>query len=444
MKNAGKLTGVIIAAFSLLLVFGALMTALAETGFIATGTEPTQTPNSGKPTATLIILPTKEGSATKELSPTTEKPTAEIEKTSKPENTEKSPDTKTPTTSVTKTSEATQSGACTKPTDWKDYKVKSGDTLFAISILFQTNVATLKSGNCLTSSQIITGQIVWVPNNATLVPTKTEKPKEPTKTPKPKEPTKTPKPTAVDSCYLLTLSHLGSGADAIASPKKSAGCPIGKYKKGEKITLTAAPDPGWEVSSWYGTSNDSSTALTNTVTMPAKSHLAKPIYEPICYALSISSGANGGNPVPNKAKSTGCTAGNYIAGDTITFTAKPDTGYTVDTWTGTDSGTNILTMPFAAASVSVTYKTLPPVCFTLTLGVTAGAGSVPTASASTMGCSAGEFTAGEVITVTAAPTGAGAVDSWQTSLSYATTGNPNVIDVTMGVGDATVDVTYNP
>ncbi|MFN2144201.1 MAG: InlB B-repeat-containing protein, partial [Anaerolineales bacterium] len=141
----------------------------------------------------------------------------------------------------------------------------------------------------------------------------------------------------------------------------------------------------------------------------------------------------------------------YVSGEKITFTAKPNSGYTVDKWTGTDddsltSLTNTLKMPAAASAVSVTYKLLPPPCFALTLGVTAGSGSVPTASASTMGCAAGKYAAGEVITVTAAPTGGGAVDSWQITpvQSPTTTGDPNVIEVTMPASALTVKVTYNP
>ena len=47
---------------------------------------------------------------------------------------------------------------------------------------------------------------------------------------------------------------------------------------GESITLTAAPDSGWQVESWTGTSNNSSTAVTNTLSMPAGAHAASVAY----------------------------------------------------------------------------------------------------------------------------------------------------------------------
>src|SRR5436305_4112874 len=74
---------------------------------------------------------------------------------------------------------------------------------------------------------------------------------------------------ASPTCYPLTRSHAGSGADPAASPAASAGCPAGQYLAGEAISLTASPAGGWYVLGWTGTANDASTALTNSLTMPA-------------------------------------------------------------------------------------------------------------------------------------------------------------------------------
>ncbi len=73
-------------------------------------------------------------------------------------------------------------------------------------------------------------------------------------------------------CYPLTLSHTGQGADPVAVPAQSQSCPAGEYLAGELITLTAAPAADWHVASWTGTENNVSTALTNTVDMPAAAH----------------------------------------------------------------------------------------------------------------------------------------------------------------------------
>ena len=46
-------------------------------------------------------------------------------------------------------------------------------------------------------------------------------------------------------------------------------CPAGEFNVGDRIELTASPDPGWEVGGWSGTDDDASNDLVNIVTMPA-------------------------------------------------------------------------------------------------------------------------------------------------------------------------------
>ncbi len=76
------------------------------------------------------------------------------------------------------------------------------------------------------------------------------------------------------TCYALTLTHTGSGSDPVANPPNSAGCSAGQYVEGAGVGLTASPAAGWTVGSWAGTDNNSSTATTNQVTMPAAAHTA--------------------------------------------------------------------------------------------------------------------------------------------------------------------------
>ncbi|MCP4203408.1 MAG: hypothetical protein GY769_15930 [bacterium] len=73
------------------------------------------------------------------------------------------------------------------------------------------------------------------------------------------------------TCHALTLGHTGSGLDPTASPTNSAGCPLGEYVQNATIALTAFPDPGFVIDGWTNTDDDLSTAITNTVTMPATS-----------------------------------------------------------------------------------------------------------------------------------------------------------------------------
>ena len=82
------------------------------------------------------------------------------------------------------------------------------------------------------------------------------------------------------ACNPLTVSHTGQGSDPVATIANSVGCPAGEYLAGESIPLVGAvPNSSWQIASWTGTVNNSSTADTNTVTMPAAAHLAGVTYE---------------------------------------------------------------------------------------------------------------------------------------------------------------------
>jgi LysM repeat protein len=436
MKNpGGLLVALMVAGFSLLLVFGAILTVLAEGGVALPASEqPTQTVidlDGDQPTATDILVPTSDLQplASNTLLPASPSATLPAGVTT----------TATTTATITFTPTADTSAGCTLPTGWTTYKVKSGDTLFSIALLYQTTVSTLQSGNCMgTATKIITGQILLVPNNATITPAASATPK----------PSNTPKPTSV-TCYTLTRTHTGNGADPTASPTKSAGCTTGKYTAGESISLTAAPDSGWTVSGWAGTNNNASTSTSNTVTMPAGNRTVRVDYEavPVCYPLTRSHSGSGSNPTASPSSSAGCAAGSYTAGASISLTATPTSGWTVSGWSGTSndastSTSNTLTMPASAWTVSVTYIEIPPPCFTLSLTHT-GAGADPTAApTNSPGCAPGSYSSGESITLTAAPDGSGTVTGWTGTDNNSSTSTTNTL--TMPGSNHIVSVIYNP
>ena len=80
------------------------------------------------------------------------------------------------------------------------------------------------------------------------------------------------------TCYQLTLEKSGQGSTPTASPTASTGCAIGRYTSGQTINLSASPTSGWRVGSWQGTTNNGSTANTNTATMPAAAHTVRVNY----------------------------------------------------------------------------------------------------------------------------------------------------------------------
>lgn len=77
------------------------------------------------------------------------------------------------------------------PASWVRYVVKAGDNLYRIGLAYGVTVDLLMSANCLSSENIRTGQILYVPNVKPRFPTSTA---TPTEAPPPPKPTQEPSP----------------------------------------------------------------------------------------------------------------------------------------------------------------------------------------------------------------------------------------------------------
>ena len=151
------------------------------------------------------------------------------------------------------------------------------------------------------------------------------------------------------SCFPLTSSHTGSGANAVASPNKSSGCAIGKYNSGEPVALLAVPISGFSVRNWSGTDNDASFSPTNIVTMPPTARNVNTAYT-ACLSLTISVNKSiyevvSSDPTPSIsgsiATSPNCLNGTYTYGTKAVLTANPSSNmYRFLNWSGGLSGTS--------------------------------------------------------------------------------------------------------
>ena len=144
MKNLGPvLRGILIALVSVGLLFGGLSLSLAEN---KAPVIPTPTTEVGSPT------PTRAASAT--FTPRT---ILTNTRTTTPEK---------PTLTLTETRPPTPTN-CPPPTGWSPYVIKSGDTLANLSTRFRVSVASLTAANCLTTSELIPGSIIYTPPSPT-------------------------------------------------------------------------------------------------------------------------------------------------------------------------------------------------------------------------------------------------------------------------------------
>ena len=95
------------------------------------------------------------------------------------------------------------------------------------------------------------------------------------------------------TCYTLTINPGVHGTTPTASPLKSVPCVSnGQYLAGEVITLSGAiPESSdYAITGWTGTNNNSSTANTNTVTMPAGPQTSGVTYTAVYHPPVITEG----------------------------------------------------------------------------------------------------------------------------------------------------------
>ncbi|WP_374686457.1 hypothetical protein [Promineifilum sp.] len=249
-------------------------------------------------------------------------------------------------------------------------------------------------------------------------------------------------------CYPLQLTHSGSGSDPVATPAQSAGCPAGQYNAGAVVGLSASPAAGWGIIGWSGTVDDSSPSTTNSLTMPANSHLAAVIYaqvQPTCHKLTLVHAGSGSDPTASPANSGGCPGGFYTEGQALTLRAAPAAGWSVGSWQGTANDaahtlSNTATMPAGDHVVTVNYEAGTPTCFRLSLEHR-GRGGDPTPSpAQSESCPPGNYVLGEVVTLTAAPANGAYVGGWEGTDADASGAMVN--RVTMPAALRTVVVVY--
>ncbi len=226
------------------------------------------------------------------------------------------------------------------------------------------------------------------------------------------------------TCYPLSRTHSGSGADPIASPARSDGCGTGEYVAGEAISLTASPSADWAVSGWSGTDNDGSTSLFNSMTMPTRAATVGVTYVPVTqeYSLSLSFVGNGTVSInPNLPT--------YADGTPVTLTAIPDPDWLFVGWSGNASGTENPYTLIMNSDKSVVATFVPDSsageCYALQLSVE-GNGALPVATpARSAECNTGEYLAGEAIALRAAPAPGWRVAGWSGTDSDGSTSSVN-------------------
>jgi hypothetical protein len=204
----------------------------------------------------------------------------------------------------------------------------------------------------------------------------------------------------------------------------NSGSGSGSYVAGTTVNIVANAAPtGQEFDKWTGdVANVANVDASSTsISMPAANATVSATYKPRQYTLTVNSGSG---------------SGSYVAGTTVNIVANaPPTGQEFDKWTGdvanvanVSASSTSISMPAANATVSATYKALPPDEYTLT--VNSGSGS-------------GSYVAGTTVNIVAnaAPTGQ-EFDKWTGDVANVANVNASSTSISMPAANATVSATY--
>lgn len=155
--------GLFIALITILTVMGGIFLAVSQGGG-STG-QPTAlaqatAPTSPEPTRPTPLPATPTGTPTRVLPSATPTATLRSTDTLEPTGTDTTAATETATPEPSLTPTIT---LCAPPSSWVPYVIRRGDTLFQLSLRFRVSTRMLQAANCLETTDIKFGQVLYVP-----------------------------------------------------------------------------------------------------------------------------------------------------------------------------------------------------------------------------------------------------------------------------------------
>ena len=222
--------------------------------------------------------------------------------------------------------------------------------------------------------------------------------------------------------YSLIVNVSGSGS-VTKNPDKAS------YNQGDQVTLSATPGGGYSFGSWGGDASGSTNPVTLTMNgnKTVTATFTQAPAPPTQYSLTVNV-VGSGSVTKNPDKPS------YNAGDQVTLTATPGSGYSFSNWSGDAIGTtNPVTLTMngnKTVTATFTQAPAPPTQCGLTVNVI-GSGSV------IKNPDKPSYNAGDQVTLTATPGSGYSFSNWSGDVS----GNTNPVILTMN-GNKTVTATF--
>ncbi|MGP0048456.1 MAG: InlB B-repeat-containing protein [Solirubrobacteraceae bacterium] len=223
--------------------------------------------------------------------------------------------------------------------------------------------------------------------------------------------------TRPGSVVLLTVSVAGSGSGGVTGGGISCPRTCSKAEpRGQKVSLTATPSAGSTFAGWSGAGCSGTKSCTLALTAPRSvtaTFTAKPVpSETLTVSLA---GTGSGSVTGSRISCPGTCSDSYTAGTIVTLTAAAASGSSFAGWSGggcTGTGTCTVTMT-AAQAVTATFTSNPPPSYTLTVGLAGtGSGTATGSGISCPGTCSDSYTAGTMVTLTAAAASGSSFAGW--------------------------------
>jgi len=209
----------------------------------------------------------------------------------------------------------------------------------------------------------------------------------------------------------------------------NSGTGSGDYAAGAAVAITASSAPDGQTFDMWTTADGvtfaNANAASTTFTMPASAVTVTATYKDLPaghYNITVQNDGNG---------TANANVTSAAAGDQITLTATPSSGYQFKEWQVVSGGVTItdnqFTMPANGVTIEAVFEAVP----TFTVAVNSGTGS-------------GYYAAGAVVAITANSAASGQIfDKWTTA-DGVTFANANAMSTTftMPSNDVTVTATY--